>query len=198
MIIGITGSSGAGKSIVSKIIKQKYDAYLIDADEIARELTECNKEYLNEIVENFGNSILKDNNKLDREELSKIIYSNKEKRELLNSITFKFIVAEIKKKIKENSTSKYIVVDAPLLFESGLNSICDFVIGVVASKDRKLNRLKKRDNISVEILEKRLGSQKDDEFFKQKCDFIIENDFDSIEELYKKVDTTFKLVTSDK
>lgn len=187
MIIGITGSSGSGKSEVSKIITKKYNAFLIDADEVARELTESNKDYLDEIVENFGKDILKENNKLNREKLGEIIYNSKEKRELLNSITFKFIIAEIKKKIEENILREYIIVDAPLLFESGLDKICDFVIGVVASKDIKINRLTKRDKLTKETLEKRIESQKSDEFFKEKCDFIVENNFESIDELREEI-----------
>ena len=91
MIIGITGSSGAGKSTACEILSEKYDIEIIDADKIARKLTDTNKDYLNEIVSKFGDDILLSDGTLNRKKLANIIYTDRDKRHLLNSCTFKYI-----------------------------------------------------------------------------------------------------------
>ncbi|MFU2363801.1 MAG: dephospho-CoA kinase, partial [Clostridiales bacterium] len=107
MIIGITGSSGAGKSTVCEIIEKTYNSKTITADKIARKLSEKGTEYLNEIIQRFGNNVLTENGDLNRRKLANIIYSSKQKRQELNQITFKYIKKEIEKEIK-NSNNKII------------------------------------------------------------------------------------------
>ena len=114
MIIGITGSSGAGKSTACEILSEKYDIEIIDADKIARKLTDTNKDYLNEIVSKFGDDILLPDGTLNRKKLANIIYTDRDKRHLLNSCTFKYIKKEVKDRIKEG---KNFAIDAPLLME---------------------------------------------------------------------------------
>ena len=188
MIVGITGSSGAGKSEVSKLLAKEYDAYLIDADKIAKNLSKENADYLNEIVVSFGQEILKKDGTLNRKRLGEIIYNSEEKRELLNSITFKYIVSEIKILIEKNHEKKAIIIDAPLLFESGLNNICDTIIGVIAKKEIKVKRLIARDSLEQRTLEKRIDSQKDDDFFVKNCNIVIENNFATQEELKRNIE----------
>ena len=86
MIIGITGNSGTGKSEISKLLAEKIDAKIINADEVVKELSEKGNEYYEKIVKLFGSSIL-NNNKLNKPQMAKIIYNNKEKREKLNKLT---------------------------------------------------------------------------------------------------------------
>lgn len=187
MIIGVTGTSGAGKSEISKILKKIYNLYIIDADEVEKDLSNNSKEYLNEIVNEFGNEILKNDGKLNREKLGELIYNSKEQRELLNDITLKYIVVEIENIIKLHENEKGIVIDAPLLFESGLNDICDTIIGVVANKKIKLKRLKNRDLLKTEILEKRLESQNDNNFFIRNCNIIIKNNYENKKDLEENI-----------
>ena len=84
MVIGITGSSGAGKSTVCEILQRKYKAKLISADKIAKNLSQKETAYLTEIVKNFGQEILLENGELNRRKLADIIYNSEEKREILN------------------------------------------------------------------------------------------------------------------
>lgn len=176
-IIGITGSSGAGKTTISKIIKEKYNAQVIDADEIARKLSKKGTMYLSSIVDFFGNEIIDEQGELKRKRLAKLIYENDEKRKRLNELTFFYVVEEIKKSIKQFSGSaELIVVDAPLLFESKLDQICDFVIGVIANEEEKIQRICQRDQISEEMAQKRLAIQKDNEYIKKYSDYVIIND----------------------
>lgn len=176
-IIGITGNSGSGKSTVSKMISENYEAKIIDADKIAKEMTMNNGEYLQAIKQTFGEDVIQDNT-LDRKKLADIVFSNKTEKEKLDSLTFEYVVRRIKEEIKKaqiKSDIKYIVLDVPLLFESKINEVCNYTIGVTAPKIEKIKRICKRDKLSEEKALQRLNSQPDDEFFIQKCDFIIEN-----------------------
>lgn len=185
-IIGVTGSSGAGKSTICQIIKEKYNSEIIDADSVAKQLTKKGSLYLNAIVEYFGKEIIDDNGSLKRKKLADIIYNNNEKREKLNELTFIYVVDEIKNKIKEINNKDYIIIDAPLLYESGLDDICDFVIAVIADKNKQVKRITKRDDIPEDVAKKRLEIQNTDDFFIKKSEKIIHNN-STIEELEKSI-----------
>lgn len=173
MVIGITGNSGSGKSKISKMLAKKLNAEIVDADEIVRKISEPGNEYFEKQVELFGEEILI-NNKLNKRKIAEIIYNNSEKRERLNELTYKYVVDEIKNQAK-SMKGKNVILDVPLLFESGLDKICDFTIGVIAKKEIKIDRICKRDNIAKEVAEARLNIQKNDEYYIQNADYIIEN-----------------------
>ena len=197
MIIGITGSSGAGKSTVCNILKNTYNAKIIDSDKIAKKLSEKGTGYIIDIIKTFGNDIVDEEGNLKRKKLAEIIYSNPEKRNALNNCTFKYILKEIKRKIsKELKEDKkaIILIDAPLLFEAKLNEICDIVIGVIAPKEQQLERIVARDNIDYEEALKRILAQKDNEFYIKHCNFIINNDnLFELEDKVKKIGEDLKL-----
>lgn len=190
-IIGITGNSGSGKSIVCEIIKENFNAEIIDADKIAKNLTASDTKYLQEIIKTFGNSILDKNSKLNRIKLADIVFNSKEKKMLLDKLTFKYVVDEIKEKIKHIQNCDYILLDVPLLFESNLCEICNITIGIVANEDVKIKRIMQRDNISLERAKSRLNSQPKDEFYMEKCDYIINNK-DNLEETTNQVNKIFE------
>lgn len=175
MILGITGSSGAGKSTVCEILEKKYNSQTINADKIAKQLSKKGTNYLQEIVQNFGNDILLENGELDRKKLANIIYSSSSKRDELNNITFKYIKNEIKSQIQK-SKNNLIAIDAPLLFEANLQELCDKTIAVI-SEDRELQiqRIIKRDNIDKDHAVARLNAQHLNEFYIQNCDTTLIN-----------------------
>ncbi len=175
-IIGITGSSGAGKTSVCKILKEKYYISIIDADEVARELSKKGNPYLQEIANKFGEEILDEKGELKRKELAKLIYEQEEKRNILNHLTFVYVVEEIKKRIAELVNEKTVAIDAALLFESGLDKICDTTIGLVAREEEKVERICKRDGISKEMARKRLAIQMPEEELKKRVNYVIIND----------------------
>ncbi len=193
MIIGITGSSGAGKSTICEILQRKYEANIISADKIAKELSQKGTNYLAEIVKNFGQEILLENGELNRRKLADIIYYNEEKRQILNNCTLKYISKEIEKQIKEhtnnyneklnngeyskNRATLLIAIDAPLLFEANLENLCDITIAVISkNKDAQINRIIKRDNIDRSHAIARINAQKSNEFYMNKCNYTIIND----------------------
>ena len=173
-IIGITGVSGSGKTTISKMIQQQCEAEVIDADKIAKDLTQGDTEYLQEIITEFGEKILDENHKLKRQELANIIFEDKTKKEKLDKLTQKYVVEEIKRQI-EKSKAQLIILDVPLLFESKLNEICNITIGVIANQQEEIQRICARDNITVEQAITRLKNQNDNEFFIENCDYIVEN-----------------------
>lgn len=176
-IIGITGNSGSGKSTISKLISKNYEAKIIDADKIAKEMTKNNGEYLQAIRQAFGNDVIK-NNELDRKKLADIVFLNRTEKEKLDGLTFEYVVEEIKKELEANQNLdyQYIILDVPLLFESKLDKLCDYTIGVIANKTEKIKRICKRDKLSKEKALQRLNSQPNDEFFTKNCNTVINNE----------------------
>ena len=197
-IIGITGTSGAGKTTVCNIIEKQYNAKRIDADKIAKELSKPGTEYFKEIVEYFGTDILnvgvapQGDPKINRKKLADIVFNNKSKREILNQITEKHVVKKINEEIEELSkTEKLIILDVPLLFESGLDKKCNITIGVIAKENLKIQRICKRDGIDEKLAKQRIDALKSDEFLKENCTHIITNEGD-IEEIKKQIDLILK------
>ncbi len=188
-VIGITGNSGSGKSTICEIIKENYNSKIIDADKVAKKLTASQTEYLQEIIKTFGDNIVDENEKLNRKKLADIIFNNKEKKMLLDKLTFKYVVDEIKEQIGKIKDCDYIVLDVPLLFESKLNEVCDATIGVLAEKEEKINRIINRDKITYEKALNRLNNQPDDKFYIDNCNFIILNNegTEKIKEQIRKI-----------
>lgn len=176
-IIGITGNSGSGKSTISKLISKNYEAKIIDADKIAKEMTKNNGEYLQAIRQAFGNEVIK-NNELDRKKLADIVFLNRAEKEKLDDLTFEYVVEKIKKELEANQNLdyQYIILDVPLLFESKLDKLCDYTIGVIAPQTEKIKRICKRDKLSKEKALQRLNSQPNDEFFTKNCNTVINNE----------------------
>ena len=172
MIIGVTGPSGAGKSTVTEYLSKNYGYFIIDADKIAREITSKGSKALDEISEEFGKSYITDDGVLDRKKLGTLVFSSKEKLDKLNRITHKYIIDNIKILAKNN---KNAVIDAPLLFETGLEILCDKLILVLCDEKVRIERIMKRDSISYEDAQKRIRSQNNYEDFISKCHIVINN-----------------------
>ena len=185
-VIGLTGQTGAGKSAVRKILEETRIA-CIDCDLVAREVTAVGSPALEALCDVFSTDILTPEKALDRKKLGSIVFSDKKKLELLNKTIFPFITADIKQKISE--CEGLVVLDAPTLFESGCDKLCDLKIAVVADKKLRLERIVTRDGISKEDAENRINSQLSEEFFRQNCDVIIENngDFDLLKNTVEKL-----------
>lgn len=176
MIIGLTGPTGSGKSTVCEILAQN-GIFIIDCDKIAREITDKGSSVVLKLAECFGDDILSEDLSLNRKKLAEKAFSSKENTLLLNSITHPAIINRIEKKIKENA-DKTIVLDAPTLFESGVNKLCNKILCVLADKNIRIDRITARDNITREQALARISAQKDDNFFIKNCDVVIYNNTD--------------------
>ena len=186
MIIGITGNSGAGKTTVSLMLAEKLNAKLIDADMIVKEEQKIGKQYYKKIVEAFGGEILLKNHEINRKKLANIIYNNLEKRNVINNITMEYIVPIIIEQAK-STEEENVIIDVPLLFEMGLNEICEFTIAVVADKDIRIERLKNRENCEEKIIKERISAQNKDEYYLDKVDYIIQNNDNELEKKIEEI-----------
>jgi len=193
MIIGITGNSGSGKTSISKLLKEKLDADIINADEIVREMSMPGEVYYNEIIKTFGEDILLENGEINKTKLADIIFKSNEKRDVLNLLTFKYIVYEIKERASL-SKSEIVIIDAPLLIESKLNEICDIVISVIADENIKLQRICVRDSIDENIALNRINAQPKNEFYIKNSNLVIINNNSN---LPKQVEGIKKLLNNE-
>lgn len=189
-IIGLTGRSGSGKSAFCKIL-EKHGIPCLDTDAVARRVVEKGTPCLSELCSHFGKHILLSDGSLDRKKLGGIAFSDKDALSALNSITHRYITAEVKSWLSECGKSGAVaaVIDAPMLFESGENEICDTTVAIVCDEKSRLERIMARDGIPKEYAEKRMSAQKPDSFFIEACDHIIYNN--GSEEEFEKNATAF-------
>lgn len=178
--IGLCGSSGSGKGYVCKKFKA-YGVEYIDTDKVYRDIAVGGSECVNELCAFFGDEIVSPDGSLDRRELSKRVFEgegSKERLKVLNEITHKYIRYETVRILEENESKGVIatIIDAPVLFESGFDKMCDVTVCVTAPTELKINRILKRDNIPIEKAKARLQSQLSDGSLRERCDYEIVND----------------------
>ncbi len=182
VILGLTGPSGAGKGALAAAMK-KYNVPHLDTDAIYHELLIPPSPCLDALVTAFGTSILRADGSLDRAELAAIVFApNAPAARLttLNTVTHSFILAETRRRIAaaREAGKPAVLVDAPLLYESGFDAECDAVIAVIAPRKIRLARIMARDRITQEAAALRLDAQKDDAFYTERADFVVINDGD--------------------
>jgi dephospho-CoA kinase len=182
-VIGITGSSGSGKSTVCQKFAKLRKSVIIDADKIAKDLQNGKTEYYEKIVEIFGQDILLEDKNINRKALANIIFSHRDMKIKLDELTFKYVVCEIKKQIEvyTNQNLEYILVDAPTLIEANMIDMFDYIIVVIASKENQIDRICKRDGITEKLANQRLEAQQENEFYIKYANFVIVNDDEKIE-----------------
>lgn len=176
LVIGLTGQSGAGKGAVSAALS-KYGFIHIDTDKIAHEAYKKGSEAYYRILRTFGPGVAKEGGEISRFRLGKIVFSNPKHLEKLNAIVHPFVTNAVKKIIKENEKNLIpgIILDAPALFESGENTLCDFTVFIKADENTRIKRIMKRDNITEEDAKKRVRAQYADSFFEKRSDLVVEN-----------------------
>ena len=160
IIIGLCGCTGSGKSTVASLFAM-YGAHIIDCDNIAHNVTKKGTECLKEIVDHFGINVLKNDGELNRKALASIVFGNLNEKKILETITHKYILEKVFEEF--SSHEGLILVDAPLLFESGLDSWCNYTIVVTADEKVRLKRIMSRDDIDENLALKRIKSQSDEQ-----------------------------------
>ncbi|MDR0799976.1 MAG: dephospho-CoA kinase [Endomicrobium sp.] len=195
MIIGLTGGIATGKSESAKHFKA-LGTYTIDADAISHELTSKGMPVSNELVKSFGSGILCSDGTLNRKKLADIIFSDKKAKLSVEKIIHTHIISRINKIILHNVNKHNIVIDAPLLFEVGLNKMCDKVVVVWIPLDIQVKRLVLRDKLNADQIKKRIDSQMPIEKKVELADFVIDNS-GSKKDLKKSIKDLYKLLTSE-
>lgn len=191
IIIGICGRSGSGKTTVVEYLVS-LGCKRIDADVFAKRAMKKNTQCLNKIKYAFGSSVILPTGELNRKALADIIFSSEEMRTKLNGITLGYIVRAMRRSASYymRKKAKYIIYDAPLLFEGGLDKECDVIVSVIASDEDCIRRIVKRDGITRESASNRLKSQKTNDFLISNSDIIINNN-GSVEDLIEQTNTVY-------
>lgn len=191
-IIGLTGGIGSGKSTVANLFED-MGAYVIDADKIAHDIMDPGMSAYNEVLDAFGYEILNPDKSINRKSLAKIVFNDKSALEQLNSITHKYIFAEIENKINyciKKHEHEIIILDVPLLFNSDFPFSCDRTIAVVADKAVRIKRTVNRDDCTAAQVEERMKNQLSDERLTELADYIINNSSD-LTALHDRVNSVY-------
>lgn len=179
LIIGLTGPSGAGKGVVCAAMAA-YGIPSIDTDRVYHELLVPPSACLDALVDRFGKAILSPDGTLDRRALAAIVFAegHEDDHLALNTITHRYVLDEVRKLCRayESEGRTAVLVDAPLLFESGFDTECDVTLAVLADRALRHERIMARDGLSYEAANARLRAQKPDEFYLSRADHAIRND----------------------
>lgn len=151
---------------------------MINCDLVSRKVTSDGSNCLNDLVLEFSDKILTPDGKLNRKQLGSIVFTDSQKLMRLNEIVFPYIIDKILAVAKYLIDMGFtvIVFDAPTLFESGLDKVCDVIISIVANEETRISRIISRDKLTHEEACARISSQYDDSFFRTQSDLLIEND----------------------
>ena len=181
-LIGLCGRSGSGKGVFCQVALEQ-GLKVIDCDAVYKALVSRKSDCLLEIAAHFGDEVIK-NDSLDRRQLASIVFSDKEQLDLLNKITHKHIIDEVFRIISSFDDSDIVILDAPTLFESGLDSKCDQIVAIIAPDDQIIARITSRDGITESEARSRLSNQLSIDFLVENSDLVIYND-SSLDEFNK-------------
>lgn len=179
-VLGLTGGIASGKSAVTEICRE-LGAVVVDADIISREVIE-EPEIIAAIAEAFPGTVC--GGRLDRKKLRKEAFSISGNAEKLNNITHPEIIRVCRERI--SVSSGFVLFTVPLLFETGLDGLCDMTVTVTCNRDTRIKRLIARDNIDETAAKNIIARQMSDEQREKKADIVIRND-GTLEELKSRV-----------
>ena len=170
MIIGITGGTGCGKTTLLKVIAEK-GGLILDCDAIYHRLLATDTELLNAIEARFPGTV--EGGQLQRKKLGTIVFSDEKALLDLNRITHSAIKTEVLRQL--TPAPKLAAIDAIALFEGGLAELCDMTVAVTAPVETRVQRLVMRDGIPEDYARSRIAAQHDESWFRERCDWILEN-----------------------
>lgn len=173
-VTGLTGQSGAGKTTVAKVFAE-CGFYVIDCDKVARKVTEPGTASARELERQFPDFF--ENGSLDRRRAAERLFNDSGLLSRYNAAIFPFITEAIVDEIThaEQNGESFLLLDAPTLFEAGVNRLCDVIVGCTADTELRVSRITQRDGISEEHARARIASQHSEGFFRSNCEYIIEN-----------------------
>jgi dephospho-CoA kinase len=174
-IFGLTGQSGAGKTTVARLFA-RLGVQVVDCDSVARQTARDHSPCVAEIGRRFPQLVTE--GRLDRAKTAAMIFADNQAKDEYQQIIFPYLTYLLLRIIAEAKPGTAVMLDAPTLYESGMDRICGSVIAVTAAEDKMLERIILRDSITEEQAKARLFSQQRDEFFIRQCDYHILNDGD--------------------
>ena len=175
-LIGLTGTTGSGKGFVSRQFGE-YGIPSVDTDALVHRLYRENTACIGELTRTFGD-VLAGDGSIDRKKLAPIVFSEPAALAKLNAIVHKYVHAEVNRIAMEyhENGADCLLIDAPQLYEAGMESMCQAVIAVVAPTQLRIARVCARDGITEEAARARIKNQHPDSFFRERADYVIEND----------------------
>lgn len=195
-IVGLTGNIGSGKSTAARRL-QSLGARVLDADKVSRALLERDGACFDETVRMFGARILDANGNIDRKALGGIVFSDEGKRRQLNGIIHPHVIDGMLKQAKQLLTedpTMPVVLDVPLLFESGMDRSVDYVVLVYCDDAVRLQRILLRDGCTEADAVARMRAQRSQEEKRLLADAVIDNSSD-LEALHAQVDALYGVLT---
>jgi len=190
VVYGITGSFGTGKSTAAKIIAEKLNARIIDADIVAKTLMNEDPSIRHMVHEAFGDQVFDYQGNVDTRKLASIVFGNSVYLKRLEGIIHPAVIEYVRDNIRRYSQARHLIVEAPLLIESGLHKDMDILIVVLADEEKIYERLKDR-GFSAEEVNRRLSNQLPQSEKRIYADIVIENNA-TVEELKNNINTVFK------
>lgn len=188
-IIGLTGGSGTGKGTFAALLRDKGAGW-VDADAVYRRLCAENRDMLSELDAAFG-GVLDETGALDRKKLASIVFADPDKLKMLNGITLPYIRAASLDEMRAQGGCPFVLYDAPTLFEIGADDLCERIIGVLADTEVRIKRIMARDGLDEAAARARIGAQPDADFYRTRCDYIVENN-GGIADLQQQADAIFE------
>ena len=170
MILGITGGTGCGKTTLLNCIAER-GGLILDCDAIYHDLLRTDPALLSAIEARFPGSV--ENGVLQRKKLGNLVFSDEKALEDLNAITHGAVKAEVLRRLSEKP--RLAAIDAIALFEGGLATLCDITVAVTAPEEARILRLMVRDGIGRDYAKRRIAAQKSAEWFRERCDYCLEN-----------------------
>lgn len=182
-VIAVTGRSGSGKSTVSGLYRS-LGYTVLDADEIAANITDTSNACLAALAKEFGEDILDQEGRLRRPALAAKAFSSQEGQTKLSAITHPYIIETVLEGIftAQQRGEPFAFVDGAVIVGHSFERYCDEIIVVIGSDAVQIVRLVKRDGITEETAKKRLSVQTSETVLRSAASFIIENK-GSLEEL---------------
>ena len=187
--IGITGGVGAGKSTVLDFLEEKYQAYVMKADEIGHLVMEPGQVCYEPVIALFGKQVIKNDKTIDRRQISDVVFSHPELLEKLNQIIHPAVKQYIKEQleIKKQQGQKVCVVEAALLLEDHYDAFCDKVWYIHTDQEIRIERLMSSRGYTREKAENIIARQATEGFFREHADYIIQNNGD-LDETWRQIE----------
>ncbi len=181
--IGITGGVGAGKSTVLDFLEEKYQAYVMKADEIGHLVMEPGQSCYEPVIRLFGKQVIKNDKTIDRRQVSDVVFSHPGMLEKLNQIIHPAVKQYIRDHLalKKQQGQKVCVVEAALLLEDHYQEFCDTIWYIHTDKETRIQRLMENRGYTREKSESIIASQAPEEFFRANADYVVINNGDFAE-----------------
>ena len=189
-VIGFTGGIGSGKSTILQAIKERYDIHLIEADKVGSMLLEKDHRLYYALIKEYGLQVLNDDLTLNKEKVSQIAFKDQASQKRINEIEHPVIKTFIVKGIA-HTIRQFVFVEAALLFEGGLDTLCDEIISVTADRETRIQRLMSGRRYTREKCESIIDKQMTDEEFRMRSTVVFDNSgpiFETLQNVFDYLD----------